>query len=154
MKQATLHIIHGFLGAGKTTFSQKLAEEINAIHLNPDEWCIKLFTQKEFEENWEKCFASTQDILWQKTIEYLNNGIDVIFDAGFWDRNSRDYARKIAKQCQADFKHYFLDTSDNIAKQRLANRSGRIAMNNIKNFDEIKRQFSSPEADEEVIIVK
>lgn len=154
MKTATLHIIHGFLGAGKTTFSQKLTKELNAVHLNPDEWCVKLFTKEEYEKAWEKCFSSTLDMLWQKTREYLNNGTDVVFDSGFWDRGSRDYARQVAKQCQAGFKHYFLDTPDEIAKQRLARRSGKIAINNIKHYDEIKKLFSRPDTDEEVIIVK
>ncbi len=159
MKRATLHIIHGFLGAGKTTFSQKLATELlatelNAVHLNPDEWCMKLFAKEEFENNWEKCFTATLEILWQKTREYLNKGTDVIFDSGFWDRASRDYARQVAEECHSDFKHYFIDTPDNVAKQRLSLRSGKIATNNIKNFDEIKKLFSAPDADEEVIIIK
>ena len=86
MKKSTLYIIHGFLGSGKTTFSKKSSLEIGAVHMNPDEWCVKLFDKKDYEHNWEKCSDETVNILWEKTAEYLTNRTDVIFDMGFWDR--------------------------------------------------------------------
>ena len=153
MKKATLHIIHGFLGAGKTTFSQKLMKETNAVHLNPDEWCVKLFSKQEFEQNWENCFAKTLEILWQQTKNYLLNGTDVIFDSGFWDKASRCNAKSIAIECGAEFKHYYIYVPDDIAKQRIALRSGKIADNNIKNYERIKTLFSEPDADETVIVI-
>ncbi|MCY7392641.1 MAG: ATP-binding protein, partial [Leptolyngbyaceae cyanobacterium CAN_BIN12] len=33
----TLHLLHGFTGAGKTTFAKQLALEISAIRFTPDE---------------------------------------------------------------------------------------------------------------------
>ncbi len=153
MKPATLYIIQGFLGAGKTTFSQKLAADTEAYHLNPDEWCMRLFTKEEYETNWEKCFSATLDILWQKTKEYLNQGADVIFDMGFWDRASRDYARQIAQNCSAVYKHYYLYVPDEIAKERISRRSGKIAAENLKRFNEIKKFFIEPEEDENAIVI-
>ncbi len=153
MKKSTLYIIHGFIGAGKTTFSKKLASETGAVHLNPDEWCVKLFTPKNYEANWEKCFADTMDILWNKTKEYLGKGTDVILDMGFWDRQSRDAAKNLAIECNSYFKHYYIYVPDNIAKQRISLRTGKIAENNVKNFDEIKKRFSAPESDEDAIII-
>jgi predicted kinase len=40
---ATVHLIHGCLGAGKTTFAKKLAEEVNGVRFNPDEWMVRLY---------------------------------------------------------------------------------------------------------------
>ena len=64
------YLICGFLGAGKTTYSQKLSKETGAIHLNPDEWCMKLFSKEE----------------------YAQKGKSIIFDMGFWTKQSRDEA--------------------------------------------------------------
>ena len=50
------YLICGFLGAGKTTYSQKLSKETGAIHLNPDEWCIKLFSKEEYEKKLGQVF--------------------------------------------------------------------------------------------------
>ena len=60
------YLICGFLGAGKTTYSPKLSKETGAIHLNPDKWCMKLFSKKEYEQNWNKCFSETIEYLWKK----------------------------------------------------------------------------------------
>jgi predicted kinase len=153
MKKSTLYIIHGFLGSGKTTFSKKLSLEIGAVHMNPDEWCVKLFDKKNYEHNWEKCFDETVNILWEKVAEYLTNGTDVIFDMGFWDRQSRNHAKSIAIKYNSDFKHYYIYVPDDIAKERILSRSGKIAENNVRNFDEIKKLFSEPDVDEDVIII-
>jgi predicted kinase len=153
MKKPVLYIIHGFLGSGKTTFSKKLSLETGAVHINPDEWCVKLFDKKDCEQHWEKCFDETVDILWKKAAEYLNNGTDVIFDMGFWDRQSRNHAKSIAAECSSDFKHYYLYVPDNIAKERILSRSGKTAENNVNNFDKIKKRFSEPDTDEDVIVI-
>ena len=44
------YLICGFLGAGKTTYSKKLAQQTNATHLNADELCMKLFKKEEYEK--------------------------------------------------------------------------------------------------------
>ena len=79
----TCYLICGFLGAGKTTYSQKLAQETGAIHLNPDEWCMKLFDRTEYEKNWDICFSKTIALLWEKASEYAKQNKSVIFDMGF-----------------------------------------------------------------------
>lgn len=91
------YLICGFLGAGKTTYSQKLAKETGAIHLNPEQYCMELFDKTEYEKNWDKCFSETIDYLWKKAEEYAKNGKSVIFDMGFWTKISRDEATQRAK---------------------------------------------------------
>lgn len=90
--QPICYLICGFLGSGKTTYSKKLAQEIGAIHLNPDEWCVKLFSKEECEQNWSECFSKTIDYLWRKASEYEKQGKSVVFDMGFWTKQSRHEA--------------------------------------------------------------
>jgi predicted kinase len=40
---ATAHLIHGYLGAGKTTFARRLEEELPAIRFSHDEWMTNLY---------------------------------------------------------------------------------------------------------------
>ena len=57
MKESrTLYIIQGFIGAGKSTYSAKLAERTKAIHLNPDKIVTEMFKKDEYMNNWESCF--------------------------------------------------------------------------------------------------
>ena len=154
MKQATLYIIQGFIGAGKSTFSRKLSQETGAIHLNPDEWVLKYFKQDEYMKNWDTCFESTVDKLWEMAKQYLNNGKDVIFDMGFWLKKDRDLARDVARKCNADCKLYYLYVPDNILKERIvADRPPEWAERHLQNFDNNKKRFEEPQPDENAIII-
>ena len=89
-KTPTIYLICGFLGAGKTTYSKKLAESSGAIHLNPDEICMQRYTAEEYENNWEFYFVQTIDFLWQEIADYVKQKHDVVFDVGFWTKSSRE----------------------------------------------------------------
>lgn len=153
-KKATLYIIQGFIGAGKSTFSRKLAKETGAIHFNPDEWVKDLFSQDEYMSEWNKCFEFTTHNLWEKTKECLKENKDVIFDMGFWLKKDRDFAREIAKECNADLKHYYLYVPDDILKQRIiSDRPTHWAKMHLENFEKNKALFEEPSEDENVVIV-
>ena len=154
MKKSTLYIIQGFIGAGKSTFSRKLAFEKGAVHLNPDEWVTKLYDKSVYTENWNDCFEKTVCQLWDKTKQYLKNGKDVIFDMGFWFKKDRNYAREVATECKANLTHYYLNIPDEILKERIkASRPPEWANMHLKNFDNNKKLFQPPEPDEKVIVI-
>ena len=151
-KKSTLYIIQGFIGAGKTTFSKKLATKTNAIHLNPDDWVIKL--NKDYLKDWNNCFDKTLVILWDKTKEYLLSGKDVIFDMGFWLKKDRDFARKIAEETNSNIIHYYLSVPDEILKERIKKRPKAWAEKHLQNFDLNKSKFELPTHEEQAIIIE
>ena len=51
-----------------------------------------------YMSHWEECFDNTLNHLWKLTKEYLTGNKNVIFDMGFWKKEDRDYARKIANE--------------------------------------------------------
>ena len=142
------YLICGFLGAGKTTYSKKLSDETSAIHLNPDEWCMKLFSKEIYERNWDKCFSETIEYLWKKAEEYAKNGKSIIFDMGFWTKKSRDEAIKKAVELGFLPIIHYISAPDDILKSRISKRNGHIAIHNLKQFDELKKQFEEPSLDE------
>lgn len=148
---ATLFLICGFLGSGKTTLSKRFAMEHNAEYMNVDETVIQMFTAGEYEYNWEKCFATAEEILWQQIQQCAKSNKNVVFDVGFWTRKSRDDARLRATQAGMKPIVYYVYAPDDILKQRIAKRPGKIAENNITNFDTIKQMFEEPQTDEDFI---
>lgn len=150
---STVYLICGFLGAGKTTYSQKLAQDTKAIHLNPDEVCMQKYSPEEYETNWETCFAQTLDFLWQEIGKYIKNNQDVIFDVGFWSKSSRNEAVAKVKQLGGTPIIYYIYAPDYILKQRIKSRMGKIAEYNFLHFDDIRQSFEAPSADENFITI-
>ncbi len=148
-----LYLICGFLGAGKTTYSKKLAKSKNALHLNPDEWCMKLFPKEAYEQNWSDCFSKTIDFLWIKTKEAAASNQEVIFDMGFWTKESRDEARKQALALGLEPEVHYVYAPDEVLKERISHRTGVIAENNLRQFDMIKQSFEPPQPDEHHVLV-
>ena len=89
----TVHLIHGYLGAGKTTFAKKLAEDVKGVRFNPDEWMARLYGEdppaEQFAERLERVFALLDD----QWVRVVRSGVDVVLDYGFWTRASRDDSR-------------------------------------------------------------
>lgn len=144
----TFYLICGFLGAGKTTYSQKLAAQTNAVHLNPDEWCMKLFSKEEYETNWDDCFKKAVNSLWQKANEYAKQSKSVIFDMGFWDKKDRQNAYTKALDMGFEPVICYVYTPDDILISRISQRKGIIAEHNCKNFSNLKTLFEAPDDDE------
>ncbi len=154
MAKGTLYIIQGFIGAGKSTFSKKLAEEMGAVHLNPDSWVGRFFDKEKYMSDWDACFEETVQRLWQVAREDLANGKDVIFDMGFWLKKDRDYARRVAKECDAFCKHIYLQVPDEILKERIiADRPPHWAEIHLKNFEKNKAKFEEPTREENAIVI-
>ena len=149
----TVYLICGFLGAGKTTYAKKLAQSTGAIHLNPDEICMKRYKREEYENNWEYCFSQTVDYLWEQTAAYVRQNKDVILDMGFWSKSSRKEARKKVIKMGANVKGYYIYAPDVFLKQRIMSRKGKIAEQNFLNFDIIKKSFEEPSEDENFIMI-
>lgn len=138
------HIICGFLGAGKTTYSKKIALEINAEHLEADNLCMSLFSQEEYENHWEDCFTKTVEIMWKKAALCAQKGKNVIFDTGFWSAAGRKDAEQRAQQLGFTPIIDYIYAPDDILKARIAQRQGEIARRNLQNFDKTKQLFEAP----------
>ena len=144
----------GFLGAGKTTYSKKLAQNTGAQHLNPDEFCMQKYPPEEYENNWEACFVQTLEYLWQEIATYIKHYKDVIFDMGFWTKSSRKQAVNKIKQMGGNPIIYYIYAPDEVLKQRLKTRTGKIAEQNLLQFDIIKKSFEEPSQDEVFVTIK
>jgi hypothetical protein len=152
----TVHLIHGYLGAGKTTFAKKLAEEVKGVRFNPDEWMARLYGEDppadQFAERLERVFALLDD----QWVRVVRCGVDVILDYGFWTRASRDAARQRAAAVGAACRLYFLQCLDATARARCRQRNSSlqgslyIADNT---FDVLKARLEPLAADEPHILV-
>jgi predicted kinase len=120
---ATAHLIHGYLGSGKTTFSRRLERETAAVRFTHDEWMRRLYggdpPEQKFADYTQRVFSLMEE-LWCRC---LHVGVDVILDFGFWSRTERDRIRSTITDLGADFKLYRLTCPDDMAWERIRARN-------------------------------
>lgn len=94
---ATLFLIVGLPGAGKTTRAMRLATEHAALRLTPDEWMIPLFGEPEAGGRRDVL----EGLLIGLALEALRSNTSVVLDFGLWGRNERSALRWLANSVGA-----------------------------------------------------
>ena len=119
----TIHLMVGFMGFGKTTLAQKLAEDLPAVCLTHDTYMVKLYDRNmpyaDFKSNYQK----VDEMLWSLAEKILKCGCDVIMDYGFWSKEHRLKAYTRAKKITKDIVFHQMVCDMNIAKERILKRS-------------------------------
>jgi predicted kinase len=149
---ATANLIHGYLGAGKTTFARRLENDLPAIRFSHDEWMTRLYGNDppvdEFPEL-KRRVSEQIDKIWPRCLEL---GLDVVLDLGFWSRQQRDETRATASALGADTRLYRLACSEDEAWSRVEKRNlnldGSFFINR-NTFDVLKTGFEPLGDDEE-----
>lgn len=147
----TAHLIHGYLGVGKTTLAKHLEHTLPAVRFSPDEWMVALHGTDPPENLFGQLRAPVEQIINDLWPRVLAAGADVILDFGFWSRTDRDDARERAAAVGATTKLYVLQCSDEVALERCHARnqnlqgSLHIADNT---FERLKQRVQPPDEDE------
>jgi hypothetical protein len=89
---ATLFLMVGLPGAGKTIQAKSLAAEHAALRLSPDAWMIPLFGEPQADG---KRDVLEGRLIWL-ALEALRLGTNVVLDFGFWSRDERSSLRWLA----------------------------------------------------------
>ena len=93
MGQATLFLMVGLPGSGKTTRAKELERETGAIRFTPDEWHLFLFGDDFHDPQEHELHNQRHDkveaLMWQVGKRLLAQGVSVILDFGFWAKEQR-----------------------------------------------------------------
>ena len=121
-----LIMVCGETGAGKTTYSLKLAQEINGIRFSIDPWMQNLFskdmTTLDFSwmmERVERC----RDQIWEVSEQILNIGGNVVLDLAFTTKNQRSYFLEKVKDLDVNPEIHFLDVPTDIRRTQVKKRN-------------------------------
>jgi predicted kinase len=123
MMRPTVHLLHGFIGSGKTTFARQLERECGAVRFSHDEWMVRLHGWKPPETRYSEYFAQVESLIWEEVTRAIRAGADAILDFGFWTRESRDVARNRVRSIDAAAKFYEINCPRQIMRARALERS-------------------------------
>ena len=137
---ATVHLLCGQPGSGKTTFARELEEMHKAVRYTYDEWMIQLYGRSL--EQFEALFNRVSSLIWRIATRNLALGTDVILDKGFWRKRDRENVRQAAAAIGAESKLYFLDAPID------------VLWINDQAFTEFINRFEPPNDDEDFILIR
>jgi predicted kinase len=151
----TVHMICGYLGAGKTTFARKVEERERALRFSVDEMYLRLFADGPTYELDSAAMGRLLDVIEDHWTRAAVQGISVVLDLGFWNREFRERTRARAEELGARVRLYFLQCSDDLARERCLSRNGTEGAFLIspEGFEELKARFEAPSDDEKPQVI-
>ncbi|GAB1620964.1 AAA family ATPase [Agarivorans albus] len=123
---ARLIIVCGATGAGKTTYSLSICEDIGAVKFSIDPWMQTLFAKDmvELDFSWmmervERCYQQ----IWEVSEQILALDGNVVLDLGFTTKALRDIFVNNAKALHINAEVHYIEATSETRKQRVAKRN-------------------------------
>ena len=120
---ATIHLMCGFIGFGKTTITKQLETKLHAMRLTHDEIMVKRYGRNMPQEEFDSNYKKVDDYIRAEAAKYIQAGQDVILDYGFWNHAKREEYFNFAKSLTDNVVFHLVLCDIKTAKQRMLIRS-------------------------------
>ncbi len=118
-------LICGRLCSGKSAYAHALRRSRRGAVLSVDELLLPLLGQMP-GEHLDDCAETVRRILFQKSLELIESGIDAILDWGFWTKAQRAEARSFYDSHGVSAEFHYLDVPDDEWKRRVRGRNDAV----------------------------
>ena len=123
---ATLFLICGMAGAGKTTYAKQMESEYSALRLSPDEWIDKIMEDASDETELERLRDPIESLQWATAQKVLSLGANVILENGFWSKQERMAFRAQAKALGVNVELHYLEVAKDELWHRIEKRNADL----------------------------
>ena len=151
---ATIHCMCGYIGFGKTTIAKELAIKYAAKRFTPDELMVQLYGT-DVGDDFMKKAEELNTYIWKEIAKAIQNGQDVIYDAGSWRVEDRQYVMEMARKLNAFVVWHQVQCDIQTAKKRTLDRAKNakeLAVDE-KFFDENLLKYTPIETKENLTVI-
>jgi predicted kinase len=124
---ATLNVIFGPCGAGKTTYANAFARREKAVAFILDDWMARLFgpdMPDPLEYDWMiERVGRCEGQIWATAAGVLAAGTPVILDIGLMRKADRARVRDIAEATGLPLQFHFVDAPQDLRRARVLDRN-------------------------------
>jgi predicted kinase len=152
---ATVHLLCGQVGSGKTTFARRL-EQNGAVRFSLDEWMLRLYGAHMRREEFDARLALCTNLILDLCERIASLGVPAVVDAGFWRRADRDRARERLARAGVRFCMHLFDVPEAERWRRLEARNRELPAGTFEITREMFELFSGwfePPGEDEVVHV-
>ena len=115
----------GRICSGKSTYAQKLKNELGGVILSIDELMLDILGGETGDKH-DEYVRRTQNYLYKKSVEIASAGVDVILDWGFWSKSEREYAREFYRAHGISCEFHYISVDDAEWKRRIEKRNEEV----------------------------
>ena len=151
---ANVVFVCGKICCGKTTYSQTICEENDAVLLSVDEITLAVF-DGDLGEKHDEYVKRIKTYLLKKAVEIVRSGTAVVLDWGFWTKAEREFAKAIFRDNGIETEMHYLDISEEQWQRNIKKRNAEVLAENTSAYyvdDGLIHKFNSafmmPEKDE------
>ncbi len=151
---AKVILICGKICSGKSTYAEEIRIQNKAVLLSVDEIMLNVFGQYAGERH-DEYVKNLQSYLFDKSLEIVQTGSDVILDCGFWTKEHRDHAKEFYRKRGIPCELHYIDISDEEWRQRLKKRNNAVSAGETDAYyvdetlkEKFEKGFDPPSEDE------
>lgn len=119
---ATVILICGKIGSGKSRYASKLKHERNAVVFSCDELTTALFPEG-LGGHHDTMTTKIKTYLYRKAAEAVNAGCSAILEFGFWSRTERTRVSELYTDLGIPFEWHYVDISDEDWRDNIRTRN-------------------------------
>lgn len=118
-------LLCGKICSGKSTYAKKLIHKEKAVLLSCDELMLALFDPLLGDKH-DVISERTQQYLYQKSLDIIAAGANVLLDWGYWQKSRRDAARAFYAEKGIATEFHYIDISDENWQKNVAERNAAV----------------------------
>lgn len=142
---AKVFLVCGKLCSGKSVHAETLRKEHKAVILSVDEITLALFGQDAGEKH-DEYAKRVKKYLFEKSLNIIEIGVDVILDWGFGTKKEREFAREFYCSRNISLKFHYIDIDDKEWERRIQERNRNVLADRVNAYyvvDELRTKLNS-----------
>lgn len=115
---AKVMLICGKIASGKSVYAERIKREENAIMLSVDELVLSVLGS-ELGDKHDEITNRVQAYFFEKSVEIIKAGSNVLLDWGFWTKEKRTVARAFYDSRGIACEMHYIDTPDEVWRRNI-----------------------------------
>ena len=122
---AKVMLICGKIASGKSVYAERIKKEANAVMLSVDELVLSVLGS-ELGDKHDEITNRVQAYFFEKSVEIVRAGSNVLLDWGFWTKEKRQAARMFYESRGIACEFHYIDTPDEVWRRNIEIRNAAV----------------------------